>query len=540
MTRGNATGGRSLKDAWLTYSARRNDGPAVSFVLTWAAAFAFIAAWAIATPLFGAPDEPAHAIKARAVAGGQLLGELREGRITNTAPRSFAEMTRPIACDEHRRPYAGDCQRKQGRSGPGAEWVTNLASHYPPAYYAVVGWPLHLSSGSAGLYASRLLSAAIGALFIALAIFSATRNFGRLGAAAVVCAAMPSVLFLSGTINPNGLEATSGLLVWVAASGLIMGTDPSRKDVHLLGASAAVLVLVRPLSPLWLFIILAVMIVCSTRSRITVLTRVRSLRVWSTVLAVCLLSALAWTWHVRALPTNFASLSSSGATASSHWPEWEPYFMRSRLREMIGSFGWNDIHSPTFVYSTWLLLWVTAMGVVLFTRAWRGIFSYCLLSVGVFAGPALLDAIATPGYEFFWQGRYSLPIVVGIPILAVAVYVSRRNGVPSPEVQSRKGAVFAAVVVCVVMAAQIVALSSALQETLAHPNIYLVTARPVPVPSPTLVAVVILLMLCLAGSATLSATRLANRHQTRQSFDGQRPRTLGSEQALSGFVTEAE
>src|SRR5437868_6439956 len=48
-------------------------------VFTVFASFALLTSlWALATPLMAVPDEPAHAIRAAAVARGQLIGDLAD------------------------------------------------------------------------------------------------------------------------------------------------------------------------------------------------------------------------------------------------------------------------------------------------------------------------------------------------------------------------------------------------------------------------------------------------------------------------------
>jgi hypothetical protein len=503
------------------------------FSLTWAAAFAFIAAWTFATPLFAGPDEPTHAIRAIAVSGGQFTGsKAANGHVIDSVPKRFAELTRPVTCDKHRRPFSGDCQRKQGPSGVGAAWVTNNASTYPPLYYALVGWPLHLSAGVPGMYGSRLASGLLGSLFIAIAVSSAARTFGPFGVAAVTCAAMPSVLYLSGVINPNGLEATSALAVWTAALGLVRSKEPSRADMHLLGAGASVMVLVRPLSPLWLLLILGIAASCATAERLKRLAGRKAIQGWGGVLAACTAAAFAWTGWAHSVPSHFVSLSSS-ATTTSHWPGWEPYFVRARLMEMIGSFGWNDIHSPAFVYAAWLLLWTSAFAVLLVTRSWLGTCLFGVLSVGVFAGPASLDALATPGYQFLWQGRYSLPIVVGLPILAIAMCSKDRLNLPF-----RIAAALPPTLIGVVLFAESVALFSTLRTYLDNTGKYLVVTHPVPVPSPLIVGTITVLGLSLIASATVAALeRDISREQGGQSFGRPRPRAFSSDEGSTTSST---
>jgi hypothetical protein len=177
----------------------------------------------------------------------------------------------------------------------------------------------------------------------------------------------------------------------------------------------------------------------------------------------------------------------------------------------------------------WLLLWMIALAVLLVTKSWLGTFVFAALSVGVFIGPALLDAVAAPGYQFLWQGRYSLPVVVGIPVLVVAMYDRRRVRAPSPI-----GRVLATTIIVVVLVAETVALFAVLRTYLSSATDYLVVEQAVPTPSPLLVATSTVIATALAASSAFVAVRL-NRagQQVPQVLSGSRPGADPSKQSSS-------
>lgn len=133
------------------------------------------AAWSLATPLMGSPDEPSHVVKAAAVARGQWSGEVgavptdstRPGAATTVLvpddypaaillPNCFAfQPDVPAACQQ-------DIRAPSGALVP----VETFAGQYPPLYYALVGWPSLLLGAEAATYAMRLVSAALTAGFV--------------------------------------------------------------------------------------------------------------------------------------------------------------------------------------------------------------------------------------------------------------------------------------------------------------------------------------------------------------------------------------
>jgi hypothetical protein len=96
---------------------------------------------------------------------------------------------------------------------------------------------------------------------------------------------------------------------------------------------------------------------------------------------------------------------------------------------MIGSFGWLDTPSPALTWVPWIAAvgFVFLLGVMWARR--RDVVILIALLIAVIAVPALLESAR---YEdsggYFWQGRYTLPLAVGIPILATIALASTERG----------------------------------------------------------------------------------------------------------------
>lgn len=210
--------------------------------------------WSLATPLFGSPDEPAHVIKAAAVARGQLLPPRGSGPVPVVrVPVVFEKSPAYPACFAFRPDTTADCSIEF--TGPASEaGVGTPAGRYPPLYYALVGLPSRAFPSAVGVYLMRFVSGLVCAGFLAGAVTAAAAaNRLRPLVIGVAVATTPMVLFLSGMVNPNSLEIAAALCLWVCGLALASET-PDRAVPGLLagaGASASTLVLTRGLSRDW-------------------------------------------------------------------------------------------------------------------------------------------------------------------------------------------------------------------------------------------------------------------------------------------------
>jgi len=89
--------------------------------------------------------------------------------------------------------------------------------------------------------------------------------------------------------------------------------------------------------------------------------------------------------------------------------------------QMIGSFGWTDTPSPPVTHYLWLAC-IGAVVIVGVARASRRQ-AAALLGLGaiIVALPVALESSHAREIGFVWLGRYTLPLAVGIPILAATM-----------------------------------------------------------------------------------------------------------------------
>ena len=423
---------------WLGTSARR----------VWWTSFLLVALlsglWGIANPPFAAPDEPSHLIRAIALDHGQLTGTTPTPRqvkqldlsdrgdyLIVRVPEIYAKGgASAMHCLAHRPFRPAACVRFEGSSRD-VDAGTYVARH-PPAYYTVVGIPSwFLPTGRVTLYAMRLVGSAITAAFIATAITALRRlNSSRLVAVALAAATTPMVLFVSGTVNPSSPEIAAGIAFWVCGLVLICQARDSVDDrlVTATGIAGCVLALSRQLGPLWLGFIVLAMIGVSNRNALRNLAHATWARGWGVAVATSAVIQLGWDVIVKPL-----DVSRSGH-APAHIPAAEIIRISlgqafDRYWEMIGWFGWLDTPSPALVWVPWtLVLGALVFLAVLWAARRQVAVLLAVLAATIVVPVAIESATYTDAGALTWQGRYTLPFAVGVPILAGFALSSSEQG----------------------------------------------------------------------------------------------------------------
>lgn len=398
--------------------------------------FALAAAWSLATPLMASPDEPSHVVKAAAVVRGQWSGTLgpkptdasRPGAGTIVQlPTDLAASLALPNCYAFRSENAADCvpqlPPRTGNTVP----AETFAGQYPPLYYAFVGWPSLLLTGEAGLHAMRLASAAISAAMLAWGAFRlSTVRGNRLALWGAVVAITPMCLFLAGTVNPSGWEIATAFSFWTACLAIVSRHGPLGTSALVHAAvSGAVLVNIRASSPFWALAIVVVAIIAAPPGRLHELVRHR-LALWLGSAAL-LSGATAVGWIL----THGKIASSHNLSTQLANPKVILLAINGRgfeyLQNMIGDFGWLDTPVPPLTY----VLWYVAAGALILLgltapmRA-RSKTGLALLVVGVAAAPFIFEFPTATGASLVWQGRYALPVAVGVPLLAALLVGEQR------------------------------------------------------------------------------------------------------------------
>lgn len=390
--------------------------------------------WSVTSPLMSVPDEPAHAVKAVGIWRGQYQGRpsLIPPRPGQTAaaytylvdvPSSYAAAGVLPQCFAFQPDKTADCAPGPGTAG-NIETAGTTAGAYPPLYYVLVGWPSRLLSAANGFYAMRIVSALLCALLLTIAAL-ALRSIAPLWVTvvAISLAATPEVWFLAGSINPNGFEITAAAAAWTSALAVVTRTRDrapvSRGLLVALSTSTVLLAGSRPLSPLFAGMIFAFVFGTSGRATIRMLLRTRATLLALTVGAAGIL--------VSGLMVVLSPLDSvtQGAPVNPevNLPVRLALSVDEWFGQMIAVFGWLDVGPVSTAVWTWLVALTLAATTALLFGSRRDRWLVVAITVIAAFGPVALQyPVARGGGDLIWQGRYFLPIAIGVPfMIAVAL-----------------------------------------------------------------------------------------------------------------------
>lgn len=394
------------------------------------------ALWAAAMPLMAGPDEPSHVIWGAAVVRGQFAGELGEGAQDASRPGAGTVFELPTDyaaaaalpnCFAFRSEQDAACQQDIAPPVPGEESpVESFAGQYPPLYYALTGWPSLFLAAEAATYGMRLVTAAIVAALVTWGVWRLARTFGAgLATWASAVAVTPMCLFLAGTVNPQALEVSAAFLLWSACAALARGPAPATAGTWVQAAVAwALLVNSRSISVVWAVAIAVVALVMARPGRLRAALRSRVARWCAAGAALATVALGAWLLGHPVLvegellhPDLANPLRAAHAALTETW---------GYLLGVVGWFGWLDAPSPEL---TWIL-WAMATGALLLiglaVRTQRRLtVALVLVVVGLIAAPVVMQIPNAAQTGLIWQGRYGLPVAVGLPVVAVLAFVGQ-------------------------------------------------------------------------------------------------------------------
>jgi hypothetical protein len=242
------------------------------------------------------------------------------------------------------------------------------------------------------------------------------------------------VFFLAAVVNPSGLEISSAIAAWTA--GVVLVTErlaaPPRGLLWVFALSACTFALVRNISPLWV-VCMGVFLVGAAPPQ-SLRAALHDRRIIAALLAVVVagLGALAWIVPEHALLQyvgTHAGLPKSVSTGTIL----ENAFRHNAyyLPDMVGVFGWFDTYSPLASYVIWgALIGALVVAAVRFGGR-RAALLLGALIVLVLLIPVLIVSAHAREYGYNWSGRDTLPLAVGLPLLAAAFVGTRR---PASEI----------------------------------------------------------------------------------------------------------
>jgi hypothetical protein len=374
---------------------------------------AIVAAWSVATPPNGGVDEPDHVIRAAAAArldfaGTAVVSPLGEATRHYDVPLAFEGPL--ISCWSRQPAVSAACSTWPEVS----ERIGVLNSYYPPAYFVLTGWPTLLTSHYFVVRFMRLLSGALAIAFIAGGLVSVKRTWGRQAVAVTMMALTPAALSLMGVVNPQALEIGAAFCLWSTAAA-VLGTEPARRwQKWAFAASGTILCLTRPLgSFITAIILVCVAVTMGIRPTLAALKRAEVL----VVVVVGLVTTVVLATHgVTSLDApELARHVTLGATIKQTLGN-----SLNDIRDSISLTGWLDTKLPGVAN----IFWVSGMAVLLLglfvTRAYRDVVALTFIVVAFLGIEAYVLYTQANSNGLNWQGRYGLPIYIGLPFIVMA------------------------------------------------------------------------------------------------------------------------
>jgi hypothetical protein len=388
--------------------------------------------WVALTPMIGQPDEAAHAQRAAAVASGQWTGPtertdprertLEIRTVTRvTVPEAFAALDGlvPWFVFPPPRPAVEAPALPDGREP--AEARTYVGT-YPPLPYLLIGLPARVLPPREALYGMRLASVVLCAALYASALVAARRaDPSGVTVVGTAAAMTPVALWLAAGIGSSGLEIAAAVLTWTAGLDLFGGERRDavdRRAVARLALGAGILMLTRPLGPVFVVIALSAVLAATwDRDRLRLLAGDASVRVAAGALVAAAGVAVAWVLRkdplasIQGRPVFGLGLADALREALGLVP--------TRTGQMVGVIGWLDTPIPTPVTVAWVtvVLVLLALAIAVAPQR-RPRVTLAILLVAVVGVPVVAEAARAAEYGFGWQGRYTLPMAAGVPIVS--------------------------------------------------------------------------------------------------------------------------
>ena len=388
-----------------------------------ASLFALVVSWSLSMPLFSGPDEPANFVRSAAVVRGEFVGEdagvsLEKSYwtttvnidpqfgVANLVPWCFAPFSEKPACN----------LAIEDAAFVDNPPFTNMG-RYPILPFLISGVGTVFGANDVSALASRLTLGASAVLLFGFAFSSVAHRRGSVPA--LLMALTPGVIFLSAVMNPSALEIASAIALWTILPHVFESSPPTKIEISGVAVAGVVLIAARPLGPaMYLVALLFSCAVTGGWARLgDVWRRLRS--VWVLHLAVI---ALAAGWYATVFSKNTGSPVTEGSAslglrqqiveAVQHIPV--------VLEQGIGNFGWLDTPMPRMALMLYSLMLVS----LLVFAVVRSTPLVSLMVVSLSLVSALLVVAQDINYYHLLrnlgsQGRHVMPLLVGIPILAM-------------------------------------------------------------------------------------------------------------------------
>ena len=352
--------------------------------------------WSLSNPMFAAPDEPAHLLRAQGFSQLDFSSPYQ----TDGIPLS------EIDCLRFNAHVTADCMNlvwEEPRNQLGSS-----TEGYPPLLHAIAAIPNTIFDGLFATYATRIWLVIVNVALLSWSTVVSLRC-GTWALTGLMLGITPTVVFTMGTVNPSGLSAAGAALLVTGIASLDRGDQTRAKHVAPMWVGATILILTRRDGSLWAALIAAVSYLPHAAPR-QLMQRLVSSRTTrrAGVIAIPLVIVSSF-WAVRWV----ARFVDRRATAEhSTWQAIRA--LRIYLDHLIGTFGWLDstmgIEAFLISIATVGFFLILSLSSAHRQHRWSIVMSLLLLvTVPV--------AFGTIRYPYF-QGRYLIPMWIAAMVLA--------------------------------------------------------------------------------------------------------------------------
>lgn len=397
-------------------------------------------AWILGNPAGSAPDEGAHYLKALAVSGGDLAGRRvvlpppPPGRKEAWIQRTTRAVEVPaglspdgLQCSAGRPERSAACQDGARPSGAVTQGFTTVGTAQPTAYLApglaarLAGDPvaaMQLGRGAGALLALGLIWAAVALVW--------DRSWRMASMVGLAIAITPTAVFLVASVTASGLEVVAAVCFFAGLLRVTRQPPPATWTWAALGVSGVALVTSRSLGPLWMALDVTVVVAAHGAGPSWAVLRSAGHRALAAFGAIAVAVALSVGWELAVQPHGRLDLGALGAALVPSVKD-----LRRVLAEVIGVFGALDSPMPAFAYLVWLAMLAALVLAALRVGRRRDRVVMLALAGGLVVLTVAVAALNLAQTGFGMQGRYVLPMVVTLPLLAGEVWARRPGTAPS-------------------------------------------------------------------------------------------------------------